>query len=563
MPAIRLVILSFCAVLLVFIGGCGQMGGNGGGADGSGEIPWAEEVIRMIPAGSYYRIEALNLTEMYSSGFFREPLTDSEIIEDFPESHINWAEDLGVKPEQFSKAIYFLSTDVKEALTFYGGPYKTEGLANYCQDILLWEGIEKKEYRGGEYWSGDNGRGFIQVSGGVLFGREETIKRAIEVAESGEGLFAETDRFKNSNSLVDLDATTAVLNLGLLHFGKEIIEYAFLQEGADEEVIDAVNDLIAEGYSERYQDDLELISRFIFTKEFSAEQFERFWREHKQVTFRMSTPRELGRLRYEEEKYDEWIKYMSNFVNINRSGPSVEVRYSCSPDDLKRLRADSEGERESEKEVSDSEPPAEAVEVNEDISLEDMYKRGCDALKSKNYAVALQFLRKSGEKGYFLSQWVLAQMFDFGNGVAVDYSEALAWYRKAAEGGNSHAMYVLAERNAWGRGIPLDFESALELYKTAADLGDSGAALRLGQLYESGRWVHLDVNKAIDYYLSSAEKWNVEAMYRLGRIYERGMGLPVDLESAKEWYRKAADRYYGPAEEALQRLRGKENEQNR
>ena len=58
-----------------------------------------------------------------------------------------------------------------------------------------------------------------------------------------------------------------------------------------------------------------------------------------------------------------------------------------------------------------------------------------DAYKRKDYATALQLLRRLAEQGNPAAMHSLGSMYENGESVPQSYAEAVKWYRKAAEQG--------------------------------------------------------------------------------------------------------------------------------
>jgi uncharacterized protein len=71
----------------------------------------------------------------------------------------------------------------------------------------------------------------------------------------------------------------------------------------------------------------------------------------------------------------------------------------------------------------------------------------------------------------------LGYMYQFGNGVPQDYAEAMDWYRKSADKGESRAIFTLGEMYSDGKGVPQDFAEAyfwLNLSAVDSTIGTAG-----------------------------------------------------------------------------------------
>jgi TPR repeat protein len=92
------------------------------------------------------------------------------------------------------------------------------------------------------------------------------------------------------------------------------------------------------------------------------------------------------------------------------------------------------------------------------------YERG-------DHEIALQEFKTLAEHGNAEAQFLLANMYLFGEGgedVPQDFSEALKWYRSAAEQGYSHAQFALGIRYCYGEGVDQDFVQAHMWFSLAA-----------------------------------------------------------------------------------------------
>jgi TPR repeat protein len=207
------------------------------------------------------------------------------------------------------------------------------------------------------------------------------------------------------------------------------------------------------------------------------------------------------------------------------------------------------------------------------------YNDGVRAFDTKNYELALTWLKPLAEKGHTRAQYYAGWMYENGLGVAIDHREAARWYRLAAEQGDSFSQTQLgyfyekglgvarADKLAaqWyarsaeagdrqgqmylatlyrdGRGVARDFKEAEKWFSMAADQGSAWAQMNLGLLYtHGGDGVPLDYVKAVDFFRKAADQNDADAQYNLGWAYESGLGVPKDPQRALEWYSKAADK---------------------
>ena len=147
-------------------------------------------------------------------------------------------------------------------------------------------------------------------------------------------------------------------------------------------------------------------------------------------------------------------------------------------------------------------PVGYVVEISPDYNL------GIKAFDSKNYELALTWLKPLAEQGHGKAQSYLGYMHQHAYGVARDYREAARWYLLAADQGDTYSQVSLGEIYEKGLGVVRDDSRAAQWYAKAADLGYQQAQLYLATLYRDGRGVARDYKQA--------EKWYATAKPRLG-----------------------------------------------
>ncbi len=225
------------------------------------------------------------------------------------------------------------------------------------------------------------------------------------------------------------------------------------------------------------------------------------------------------------------------------------------------------------------------------VDISPDYNDGVRAYESRNYELAITWLKPLAEKGHVRAQYYLGWMYEGGLGVAINLREAARWYRLAAEQGDSFSQarlgYVyemglgvarddklaaqwyaksaeagdrqgqayLGAMYRDGRGVDRDFKVAEKWFAMAADQGSAWALENLGMLYtHGGDGVPWDYRKAIDFFQKAADQDNADAQYNLGWAYENGLGVAKDRQQALEWYSKAAGKGNVLALQSLDRL---------
>ena len=89
---------------------------------------------------------------------------------------------------------------------------------------------------------------------------------------------------------------------------------------------------------------------------------------------------------------------------------------------------------------------------------------------------------------------------------------------------NIDATYLLARMYEQGDGVEKDLDEAKHLFRVAAQNGNEAAQQRLDIFDAQGA----DDSVVIEWYLPSAEEGDTEAQYNLGFMYETGWGVLVN-----------------------------------
>ena len=79
---------------------------------------------------------------------------------------------------------------------------------------------------------------------------------------------------------------------------------------------------------------------------------------------------------------------------------------------------------------------------------------------TRNYAKALEWLRKAAAQGHPHAQVQIGTMYNDGKGVPQDYVKAVEWFRKGAKQGEMMGQMRLGTSYYLGQGVPQDFVKA-------------------------------------------------------------------------------------------------------
>ena len=173
------------------------------------------------------------------------------------------------------------------------------------------------------------------------------------------------------------------------------------------------------------------------------------------------------------------------------------------------------------------------------------------AYDQKDYAEALDILKKWAEKGDAEAMRMMGRSYLNGTGMEKKETIGVKWIKEAAELGNAKAIRDMGLSYEFGRGVKKDFAEAVKCYRNAAELGDAIAMSCLGTCYGFGKGVDKDDKEAVEWYRKAAEQGEAIAQGYLGHMYEIGRGVEQNDAEAAKWYRKAAEQGNANAQNSL------------
>jgi len=135
------------------------------------------------------------------------------------------------------------------------------------------------------------------------------------------------------------------------------------------------------------------------------------------------------------------------------------------------------------------------------------FEEGVAACGLQGYAKAWRILKPLADAGNADAQFIIAEMYAGGQGVAKDEQEAIKWVFKAAENGNLKAQDTLA---FW----------AMREFRQKRQAVENKA--------QKIKWI-----------TGAAERGNAEAMNMLGMLHSVGNGVPLTTIEAEKWYCRA------------------------
>jgi TPR repeat protein len=164
---------------------------------------------------------------------------------------------------------------------------------------------------------------------------------------------------------------------------------------------------------------------------------------------------------------------------------------------------------------------------------EEKFQRGSLAVENENFSSALRELRPLAEQGHPHSQFLLAVMYNKGDGVPQDLNKSFKWAKLAAEQGFRRAQHYIAKLYRIGKGVPKDIKRSIHWYKIAAKQGMASAQFDLGVLYVEGkRNIPRDISQSY-MYLKLAALQDFAGAKKNAQIIKRKM-TPFQIEQARK-----------------------------
>ena len=122
-----------------------------------------------------------------------------------------------------------------------------------------------------------------------------------------------------------------------------------------------------------------------------------------------------------------------------------------------------------------------------------------------------------------------------------DYKRALEWFKKSADKGNAVAQNGLGVMYQHGLGVKQDSVEAVKWFKLSAAQNNEKALYNLGMCYYQGTGVAKDDMEAFSLIKQSAEKNFDLAQMQMGDFYWFGNATPQNKNLALEWMIKAVN----------------------
>ena len=141
---------------------------------------------------------------------------------------------------------------------------------------------------------------------------------------------------------------------------------------------------------------------------------------------------------------------------------------------------------------------------------------------SNEFALDLNLIKRSAEKGYSSAQFQLGTLYRDGTGLKRDLKKARFWFEKSADQDYIPAQIRLGLMYKKGLGGEKHIKKAHYWFKRAAALGDVEALVYLGDLISEFQNLDIFGPSASDYYLAAAKRDHTGAQNKIGTILLNG-----------------------------------------
>ncbi|GGD14877.1 tetratricopeptide repeat protein [Flavobacterium orientale] len=185
--------------------------------------------------------------------------------------------------------------------------------------------------------------------------------------------------------------------------------------------------------------------------------------------------------------------------------------------------------------------------TNEEKIYDEMleYVRGTNALKNKDYSIAVSEFKASAAKGNPKAMISLGILYGFNESLK-DEKEASYWFKQAGDNGYPVGYHWLGRIHSFSK-IATDYELAFKYFKKAYEMGllgpyASGNYYFIGICYHSGQGVQRDLQEAVRFYKMATKAGSLEAMAELGRMTYYGYGIAVNRNEGLKLLKMAADK---------------------
>ena len=172
------------------------------------------------------------------------------------------------------------------------------------------------------------------------------------------------------------------------------------------------------------------------------------------------------------------------------------------------------------------------------MSPQDHLRAGLSAYQLKDYKSAGRHLKAASQQNDAAAFFILGLMQLTGQGMPKDAKSAAVNFEKSANLGYRHGQYMIALLYDRGEGVIENKQKALNWALLAAAQGDREATYASAVWLERGYSGKSEPFLAVSLYEKAAEQGHVNAMKSLISIYGGDAGVPKNKERAEYWMNK-------------------------
>ena len=172
------------------------------------------------------------------------------------------------------------------------------------------------------------------------------------------------------------------------------------------------------------------------------------------------------------------------------------------------------------------------------MSPQDHLRAGLSAYQLKDYKSAGRHLKAASQQNDAAAFFILGSMQLTGQGMPKDAKNAAVNFEKSANLGYRHGQYMIAVLYDRGEGVIENKQKALNWALLAAAQGDREATYASAVWLERGYSGKSEPFLAVSLYEKAAEQGHVNAMKSLISIYGGDAGVPKNKERAGYWMNK-------------------------
>lgn len=118
------------------------------------------------------------------------------------------------------------------------------------------------------------------------------------------------------------------------------------------------------------------------------------------------------------------------------------------------------------------------------MTADELWQKASDLMGVGEQRKAFDYLLPAAEKGNVNARyWVAKYYYHDFPGAKLDYTKAEEWARKAADAGHADAQFLMGDLYYYGNGVTKDLEAARRWYEKAASQGNKTARWTLDNCF--------------------------------------------------------------------------------